>query len=220
MLPCCQDQRNFFNESGELIIETSPQVKRVWDVAIRAHEAGISTGINLWSPEWGAALNNGGVAIQLMPAWMMGPLKGNAPDAEGLWDVTQLPESGGNWGGSMIGIPSQTKNEELAYELVTWLLSPEQQLRTFQISGQFPSTPPVYDSPELVGFTDPFFNNAPVGEIYTKAAVKIEGAYLVPNYQMVVTALTDALGRVEDGQMSPDESFKEAVAEIKRQMSR
>ena len=214
-----QDQRNFFDANDNLIVESSPQVDRAWRVAVEAHRAGISANTDLWTAEWGAGLQNGDIAVQLMPAWMMGAIRSNAPDADGLWDVTLLPEGGGNWGGSMIGIPTQSDRPELAYELVSWLLSPEQQLRTFQIGGQFPSTPPVYDSPELVGFTDPYFNDAPVGQIYSEAALQIEGAYLGPNYQIVVSELIAAVGRMEDGQ-TPQESYEEAVAEIKRQLSR
>jgi len=103
---------------------------------------------------------------------------------------------------------------------MSWVLSPEQQLQTFKVGGQFPSTPPVYDSPELVNYTDPYFSDAPVGKIYSEAAVRIEGAYLGPDYQTVISGLIAAIGRVEEGQSTPSASFKEAVADITRQLSR
>ena len=46
------------------------------------------------------------------PAWMMGYIQGQAPDTAGMWDVAQVPEVGGNWGGSQLTIPAASDNKD------------------------------------------------------------------------------------------------------------
>lgn len=214
-----QNQRAFFDDSGNLDLEGSELLNNAWETAVRAHNAGISENAETFSADWGAGLQGGDFAVQLLPAWMMGAIRNNAPDASGMWDITEIPEGGTNWGGSMIGIPAQSDNPELAYELITWLLSPEQQLETFLNGGQFPSTPPVYDEEAFTSSTDPFFNDAPFGQIFARAAQDIEGSALSADWEMVRSEFIDALDRVEDG-MDPNESWDIVSADIRRQMNR
>lgn len=214
-----QNQSAFFDESGDLRLDGSEILNRAWGTAIRAHESGISENAALFSADWGAGLQAGDFATQLLPAWMMGAIRNNAPEAAGLWDITDIPEGGTNWGGSMIGIPAQSTNPELAYELITWLLSPEQQLQTFLNGGQFPSTPPAYEEEAFRSSADPFFNNAPFGQIFAAAARDLEGSALSANWEMVRSEFIDALERVEDG-MDPDESWALAADDVRRQLDR
>jgi cellobiose transport system substrate-binding protein len=214
-----QNQKYFFDENGELILTSSEDVKEAWDFCIDAHNAGLSANYKLWSSEWGAGLNNGDFAAQLLPSWMAGSVKGNAPDASGLWDLVTLPQSS-NWGGSMISIPAKTKSPKLSYELVSWVLSPEQQLETFKTGGQFPTTVANYSNDELLNYKDPYFNNAPFGKIFSESAENIQAAYIGPDYEMIVQTLLDALSRVEDGSEQPQESFDNAVLEAQRLLDR
>ncbi len=214
-----QNHKYFFNDNGDLILNSSEDVKKAWDFCIDAYNAGLSANYKLWSSEWGAGLNNGDFATQLLPSWMAGSIKGNAPDATGLWDIALLPQSS-NWGGSMIAIPAKSKSPKLSYELVSWILSPEQQLETFKTGGQFPTTVANYSNEELLNYKDSYFNNAPFGEIFSESAKNIKAAYIGPDYEMIVQTLLDALARVEDGSQKPEESFNNAVLEAQRLLDR
>ena len=149
----------------ELIYDTNPSIQRAWDIAIQAVEAGLSANYQNFSPEWNAAMANGDYAVLMAPAWMMGYIQGQAPDTEGLWDIASMPEGGGNWGGTQLTIPANSENAELTYDLLSYILAPEQQLKVFEECGNFPSTPEVYDTPAIQDFTNPFFSDAPVGKI-------------------------------------------------------
>lgn len=214
-----QNHKYFFNDNGDLILESSKEVAAAWDFCIEAHDAGLSANYKLWSSEWGAGLTNGDFATQLLPSWMAGSVKGNAPEAAGLWDIAVLPQSS-NWGGSMIAIPSKSESPKLAYELVSWVLSPEQQLETFKSGGQFPTTVDNYSNDELLSFSNSYFNDAPFGKIFSESANNINAAYIGPDYEIIVKALIDALERVENGAETPEESFNNAVAEAQRLLDR
>lgn len=214
-----QGDEKHFDRDNNLIVETNPQVKKAWDLTMRAIEAGITGNIHD-STERVTALNNGDYAVVLAPAWEMTAVKKDAPDTAGLWDVTQIPEGSGNRGGSFLTVPAQSKHPQEAYNLIEWVLAPEQQLELFTTLGNFPSTPGIYDSEELVGYVDEFFSGAPVGEIYSEAAKRVKPVWEGPYTHIASAALDDAIKRVEAGQQDPESSWNQAIEDIKRQLSR
>ena len=214
-----QDQHNYWDDEGNLILDKSESVRKAWDFCIELYENGLSANIESNSSEWGAGLNNGSFAVQLLPSWQAGAIKGNAPDAAGLWDLMFISGTS-NWGGSMISVPAKAANKDKAVEFITWLMSPEQQLQTFKTGGQFPTTVANYSNPELLGYVDPYFNDAPFGEIYSQIAQNIQGAYMGPDYETVTAAFVRGLQRVDMGTETPEASFQSVISEVERQLSR
>ena len=98
---------------------------------------------------------------------MMGYIQGQAPDTKGKWDVAAIPGGGGNWGGSFLTIPKQGKNVDAAWEFIKWAVQPAQQITIFKNIGNLPSQPALYEDPAIVDFTNPFFSDAPVGQIFS-----------------------------------------------------
>ncbi|CAM4115021.1 extracellular solute-binding protein [Paenibacillus alkaliterrae] len=215
-----QGDEKYFKPDGTLILKDNPQVKKAWDYVSKALEANITANIDAWTTEWGTGMTNGDFAVELAPAWMMGFMKSNAPDASGKWNITMMPEGSGNWGGSFLTVPKQSKHSKEAYELIKWLLSPEQQLETFKKNGNFPSTPSLFISDEIQSFTDPYFSNAPVGKLYAQAAELVKPVWEGPDSQTVEDTLNKAITSVEDKQASSEDAWKSAIADIERQMSR
>jgi cellobiose transport system substrate-binding protein len=78
---------------------------------------------------------------------MMGYIKDQAPATAGKWDIAPIPGGGGNWGGSFLTIPKQSKNQQEAYKLAEWLPAPEQTLKIFKATGNLPSQVELYDTP-------------------------------------------------------------------------
>ncbi len=215
-----QGDAKYYDAEGNVIVQDNPQIKKAYDFASLIIEKGLSSGFEQWSSEWGTGMNNGDYATILAPAWMMTSMKATAPDASGKWDMTLLPEGSGNWGGSFLTIPKQSKNAEEAYKLIKWLLSPEQQLVTFKESGNFPSTPGIYDSEEIQNFTSEYFNNAPVGKIYAEAAQQVKPIFEGPESIQIETIIGDAITRVKDGQDKPDASWDKAMEQLERELAR
>ena len=133
------------------------------------------------------------------------------------WNVTSLPGgAGGNWGGSYMGIPASSTHKEEAAKLITWLTAPEQQAKVFAKVGNFPSTTQAIT--EVSGATDPYFNGAPIGQIFSKSATSAPVQILGPQDGVVKNAMTQALLAVETGGATPDVAWADAGKKIDNQV--
>ncbi|MBM7570413.1 ABC transporter substrate-binding protein [Aquibacillus albus] len=216
-----QGEKKYYDAEGNIIIESNEQIDYAYNLATEVIESGLESGFEQWSTEWGTGMTNGDFATLLAPAWMMGFMQENAPDASGKWDIAKLPgETSGNWGGSFLTIPEQSDHPEEAYELIKWLLSPEQQLVTFERNGNFPSTPEIYETDAIQNFKSEYFSGAPVGQIYAEAAKDVSEVLEGPDSITIEEVLKDAIIRVRDGQGSPEESWQQSIDELERTLGR
>ncbi|WP_226669235.1 ABC transporter substrate-binding protein [Metabacillus litoralis] len=212
----------YLNPEGELILDKEGSaVKKAYDYAVELNEAGIVGKFDMWTPEWSNAVNNGEFAAELGAGWLKGWMEGNAPDASGKFKVATLPsEFAANWGGSYIAIPSETDNAQAAYDFVEWLVSPENQLKSFQSNGLFPSAPAVYEMEEFTANQDEFFGGQVTSEVFATAAQDIEGAvFKGEKYFPVHQEVLNALKNVQDGG-DPEEEWEAAVKRAQDLISR
>lgn len=203
-----------YDTENNVIVDSNPDVRRAWDTTVAAIEAGMSNRLAAFTPEWTAAFGQGTFATIICPAWMTAYIETNAPDAAGLWDVAAVPGGAGNVGGSHLVLPAQGEHPEEAYQFIEWLTAPEQQLAVFQETGNFPSTPELYEEPELTDFRKDYFNDAPLGEIFTEAAQQVEPQYQGPLQGDVLATIGQGLGRIEDGSQSPEEAWEQVLADL------
>jgi cellobiose transport system substrate-binding protein len=210
-----QGDQAYYDDDGTPIYETSPQIQLAWDTAVKGIEAGISANIEQFTPEWNAAMSNGDFAALSCPAWMMNYIQGQAPDTAGSWDIAQVPEVGGNWGGTQLTIPAASDNPEEAYALISWLLSPENQLEVFKLHGNFPSVPALWTSDEVQSFESEFFSGAPAGQIYGNSADALEPIYEGPQQRTIDREFGNGLRRIEAGQETVEEAWNSVIANIK-----
>lgn len=207
----------FEDESGEIIADTNPEVRDLYDQLLAASvEDELSAGLSQWSGDWSDAFQRSSFATMLCPGWMLGVIEGNADGIEG-WDIADVfPGGGGNWGGSYLTVPAQGENVEAAKELAAWLTEPEQQIKAFEAIGAFPSTVEALESEEIQTATDEFFNDAPVGETLANRAEAIEVQPLKgPNYLLINVAIQDALNRVDvDGIDDAESSWEKFVNDV------
>jgi len=213
-----QSSETYYDAEGEYIFEDSEQVRYAWDIVVSAIDAGIDAKTPAWSAEWNAGMNNGDFAVLTCPAWMRGYIEDQAPDTAGNWDVATVPGGGGNWGGSHLVIPAQTEHPQEAYDFMTWILAPEQQLRVFEGTGNFPSTPELYDTEPIRAFSSEFLNDAPLGEIYADNALDVVAQNVGPNYNLINQEFGQALNRVSDGLETSDEAWESALSNIRREL--
>ena len=210
-----QSTEKFYSADGSaLVYETNPQIKKAWELSVAATP--IAANIGDWTADWNAGMNNGAYAVLTCPAWMMGYIQSQAPDLTGAWDVAAMPEGGGNWGGSQLTIPARAQYPAEAAAFITWILSPENQLKLFKKSGQFPSTVSAYEDAELLAFESEFFNNAPVGAIYADGVKKLVPIYEGPKERVIDQEFGAALGRIANGDQTAEEAWKSAIENIKR----
>ncbi|MEY2849218.1 MAG: hypothetical protein RI885_1885 [Actinomycetota bacterium] len=207
-----QGSEQYYGDDDELIYETNDQVRTSFDRAIEAIP--FSSQIKPFSEEWNAGMNNGDFAVLSAPSYMMTYIKQQAPDTAGKWDIATVPGNSGSAGGSQLTIPAKSDNPEEAYDFITWLLAPEQQLTVFQTNGNFPTTPELYDTPDIQDFTNDFFGGAPVGQIYSASVQSVEPIYEGPEHRVIETALVNVMDEVEAGQVDKADAWDTALTTV------
>ena len=208
--------KNDGTDAGKLVYSSNKQVKTAWDTTVKALSSGIGTRIGQFSADWNVGMTKGTFATILAPAWMMDYIKAQAPDTKGKWDIASIPGGGGNQGGTQLTIPASAKNKQAAWDFITWYLAPEQQLKVFKTYGLFPSTPKLYDDPAITEFKDPFFNNAPVGKIYSTGIKKLKPIFEGKLNRAIDQQFGAGLGRIAAKKEKPDVAWQTTLAAIKK----
>ncbi|WP_405431753.1 ABC transporter substrate-binding protein [Micromonospora sp. NBC_00617] len=209
-----QGSQRYYSADRKLDYDND-QVKAAFDVTLKAFTAGISAKQESFSSGWTAAMKKGDYAVVCSPSWMLSQMKTNAPETNGKWDIATIPGGSGNWGGSFLAIPKRAKNAKAAWNYISEMQSPKGQLAHFLSQGSLPTTPSVYSDPQLVGKTDPFFNNAPIGKIYTQSVVGIKPFYFGPKDGPIGTELLNTLTSVEQGKVDPANAWNTALTNVK-----
>ncbi|MEU1052208.1 extracellular solute-binding protein [Streptomyces sp. NPDC005876] len=185
------ESEKFYDASGKVIYKDNPAVKSAFDLTAKAAEEGLVQSQTQFQPAWDQTIANGKFASVVCPPWMLGYLKGKSqPDAAGKWDVAAAPKSG-NWGGTFLGVPKSGKHVEEAQKLVAWLTAPEQQAKLFAVQGSFPSAPGAYKLSQVTGAKNTMTGDAPIGDIFAKAAADIPAQVIGPKDQIIQQGLTD-----------------------------
>ena len=209
-----QARIGIYDGPGKIVVATNPAVKRAWDMSVEATQLGLSARAPAFSSDWTAGLAQGTFATLACPSWMMAFIQDQAKTSAGKWDVATVPGGGGNWGGSWLTVPKQTGHPAQATALAEWLTAPEQQARVFRSSGNFPSTLSLYSDPVIRDYKNPFFNDAPVGQIFSRSVTTLVPQYMGPRSGDINTRIINGLTRVEQGRDTPGESWRKVLREV------
>jgi cellobiose transport system substrate-binding protein len=207
----------YFDRDNNLVVDSNPAIKQAYDQILAMIGQGLSAGYKSFSDQWNAGFKQGTFATIACPAWMLGYIQGQAGAAnKGKWDVTSAPGEGGNWGGSWLAVPRQSKHPKEAAELVRFLTSPKGQVAAFKKVNNLPSSPVALDDPATKAFKNPYFNDAPVGEIFGTGAKELQPVYFGPRNQAVRDAVENTLLAVQQGKLKPEEAWARAVRDAKQ----
>jgi cellobiose transport system substrate-binding protein len=206
----------YFNQEGDYVAGDNAAVRGAWDQTTKLLTAGLSANLKSFTNEWNAGFKNGAFATIPCPAWMTGYIEGQAGEAgNAKWDIADIPGGGGNWGGSWLAVPKQSKHQKEAVELAKFLTSPAGQLTAFKTAGNLPSSPQDHADPALLSATNPYFSGAPVGELFVKGASSLKPVYLGTKNQAVRDAFENNLRAVEQGKLASPAGYDKAVTEGK-----
>jgi cellobiose transport system substrate-binding protein len=155
----------YFDPDGDKFVgDSNTDVKDAFLTAAQASKDGLSAKLDPFTQPWTVGFKQGTFATVTCPAWMLTTIEeAVGPAGKGTWDVARVPGNGGNWGGSFLTVPKQSKNAKEAYELAKFLTSPEAEKKLFTESGLLPSQPALLKDAEVLGSKRAFFNDAPVG---------------------------------------------------------
>ncbi|MFG1707838.1 ABC transporter substrate-binding protein [Nonomuraea sp. M3C6] len=210
-----QGPQKYYDNAGNVVYSTSPQVKTAFDLAIKAAAAGITAKQSSFTDGWSAGMGKGQFAVISAPSWLLNGIRTNAPDTDGKWDVATIPGGSGNWGGSYLAIPKNAKNPKAAWNYISKTQSPQAQLAHFTDSGALPTTPSVYQDPKLTSLKDPFFSDAPIGTIYTGSLLGLKPFLIGPDSSAIGQEFVNAITNVEQGKGDPAKAWDAALANIK-----
>lgn len=201
------------DEDGQPALETSDGIDMAWDYASQAAKDGLTAGLTQFGDQWNSAFANGAFATISCPAWMLGYIGSQAgEEAAGTWDVAALPGAASNWGGSWLGVPTDSENPEAAQALVEWLTAPEQQITMFTSQQHFPSSSTAAADPQVAGATSDYFSGAPIGEIFGTSAEALRRTPIGPYDTQIQQAFTTALTNIENQGQDPDDARDDALA--------
>jgi cellobiose transport system substrate-binding protein len=209
-----QNPKRFIDEANHFIGDQD-HIRTAWDLSIKPIELGINARVKAETQDQNAAWTNGTIPSVLGAAWLALDIKSGAESTSGKWRVAATPGGPSNIGGSFLAIPKASKDPQLAFQIVTWLLSPENQARGFTDAALFPSTPATYAMPALAG-PDPFFGGQKTIEVFGPAAEKIPISYESPHDAAVSEPYYVELSNVETQGKKPDVAWNDAVNEAKK----
>ncbi len=213
-----QGDLKYVDATGKPIYDTSQQIKQAWADGISAIKDGLSDNVATFTPQWDAALANGGIATLIAPAWMLTQIVQQAPKTNGKWNIAKLPGGAGNDGGSFLAIPKHAAHAKEAYDFISWLEAPAQQLALFKENQTFPSTPALYSNPAVLGMTNPFFGAAQIGKIYIASVEAVKPHPVGPNDRIIENQFENGIGRVDQGIQAPDAAWTQTMSDVKREL--
>jgi cellobiose transport system substrate-binding protein len=210
------DAKQYYDADGNPIYKDSASVKTGWNLAAEAATKKLSGGLPQFTDAWTAALRKGKVATVACPAWMAGQISVNSGDAyKGKWDIAKAPgDTAANWGGSFLAVPKSGKHVKEASALVKWLTSGEQQAAVFEAIGSFPSNQTAYTLDAVKNAKLPYFNNAPIGQIYSDEAKTIPEAVLGAKDATIKDTISTQINNMEQHGTSADKAWKAATDSI------
>lgn len=217
-----QSEENYFAVADDsFIADRNERLRAAFTLAAQIGADGQTAGVVPFTQPWNVAIKQGRFATMTCPAWMLALVRdAGGPQNADKWDVAGVPGDGGNRGGSFLMVPKQSENANEAYRLAKWLTAPEQQKRLFLQTGLLPSQPAVYHDPEVLGATDPYFNDAPIGQIFAAAADELRPSHRGVNEVVVRDQFGTALNLVEEERRSITQAWSEAVNQAKNALQR
>ncbi len=180
------------------VLDADSPTKGIYDLLTSPEVLAQSAHLGQWSQDWTDSFKTDAFATMLCPPWMTQIIAGNAPDQTG-WNVADaLPGGASNWGGSFLLVPAGGKNVAAATKLAAWLTAPEQAAAVFAQFGNFPSQTAATTDSAVTSKTDPYFNNAPTGEIFSNRFAPIsQQPFRGTQYFPINTELGNAYTRVD-----------------------
>ncbi|MEU9189919.1 extracellular solute-binding protein [Streptomyces sp. NPDC048484] len=208
-----------FVDADNRFIGDQPHIRRAWDLSVQILREGLSARITDGTPDYNAAMGGGRIATMTTAVWAIYGLKDTAAKTSGAWRLTTMPDGPANYGGSFVTLTRYCREPEKAFAFLKWLLSPENQLKSYQELALFPTTPASYADPAMHE-PDPFFGGQQPIDIFGPAAQKAPVVYFSPYEETANTPFFQELTNVETLGKKPDRAWRDAVGTAETTLTR
>ncbi len=209
-----QSGKGFIDETGTFIGDQA-HIKNAWDTAAKALDAGIVATLASNTADSAAAVNEGRLPADFGASWHLSDLMVDAPDTAGKWHVCEHPGDATNNGGSFLTIPAGVADPAASFELISFILNPQNQAFEFEDKGNFPATPASFDMPEVAGPVE-FLGGQKAAEVFGHAAETVRPLYEDPNENTVNAPFFAEIDLVENSKKDPEKAWTDAVTAAKR----
>ncbi len=179
---------------------------------------------NEWSPPtYKAAFAAEQFVATFGPPWHFGGLIPAIQEQSGKWFAQALPRGLGdskptaNFGGTGMCITEQSKNADVAWELVRMCnLTTEAVLTDFRIRTAYPAYKPAYEDPALQAPSE-FFGGQKIGELYSSIAPELTPFQQSPVWPEATEAMSRlVITPVMQNQTQAQAALTELGTEIER----
>jgi cellobiose transport system substrate-binding protein len=202
-----QTKQRFVGQDGTFTGD-SDELHAAWQTTCRAQQLGLNANA---AQDFNAGLTSGRIGAEFGAAWHALDISDGAPDTSGKWSVADNPVAPTNFGGSFLAIPAATKDSKLAFEIIKWILSTDNEAKSFTDASIFPADPAAWTTPALTG-GDAFFGGQKTIDIFGPAAKIVPSQYTDPNDAAVAAPYGTELGLVETSGKDPEKAWADAVA--------
>ena len=209
-----QSGKGFVDEKG-VFIGGEAHIRNAWDTAVKALQAGIVATLQSNTADSAAAVNEGKLPADFGASWHLADLMVDAPETAGKWHVCEHPGDATNNGGSFLTIPEGVQDPAASFELIKFILNPQNQAFEYEDKGNFPSAPAAFELPEVSGPVE-FLGGQVASKVFGHAAETVRPLYEDPQANTVSAPFFAELDLVEASKKDPNKAWDDAVAAAQR----
>lgn len=212
-----QGGQGYFDETGQPIVNSAAFVEAA-EYARQVRVAGLDG--QLTGAEVNAAMTEGKVATYLSAGWYDVVLRGNVPESSGKWGVVGLPGNAtANSGGSYLTVPEMSTKKDEAWTYISFILATEEGMTAYLKNLRFiPAWRPIYEASYFVD-PDPFYADQVWMQVFVDLVDKVPEIHLDINDPIAAELAGQALVRVLDEGVDPQQAFDEANQEIENRIA-
>ncbi|WP_042221526.1 sugar ABC transporter substrate-binding protein [Oceanobacillus manasiensis] len=161
--------------------------------------------------EFFQAFEDGSKPMFFSGPWDIKTITERAPDIEGQWDVTTMPEAETNesmMGGAHLAVFHNSEKVDEALDFINWMAAPETQVKWYEEVNELPANLEAWEDSAL---TD--------NEMVATFGEQLESTKplpLIPEYDRIVGEILDVLEEVNRGGADIDESIDSMQSEVSR----
>ncbi|GAA4957872.1 ABC transporter substrate-binding protein [Actinoplanes utahensis] len=182
-------------------------------------EKGVIDNKPMYTPEWNAALNDGTQVGWVSAVWAPGVLEGSAKDTKGKWKAAAMPQwdaaapKTGAWGGSAVGVTTQSKHKKQAAQFIAWLNSDPDALKLLATEANV--YPAANDAAGVLTSPPAFFSDQPdFYAIAGEASKQLAPFTYGPNVNVAYSAFNDAFGKAAESKKAA--AFTESLTTMQK----
>ncbi len=190
----------YFDEKGNSQMNT-PEAVKAMTLVKKMYDAGITMNETSWD-NYVSLIQDNKVASVPDGIWMAGTIKDLHPDGSGKWGVMPVPQvdaaskGAASNGGSILAIPSTTKNAEVAKAFAKFAMTDMDNLLYGLEKYQFyPPYLPAYEA-DVFHEADAYFNGAKLNELFTVVGEQVPAINYTENFAEAGETSKNAVAKI------------------------